>query len=754
MSRNFDSSQLTARKQERAISGSFLAQVSTAPGSTATYMRGSQPMLGIKDNSIMPYVKTGGMTQYTRFPTCVGISLGCPCSDTPISLITPPYVPALPGQVTGIVFTVGSIVVSWNAPSTGDGPFTYRVTPYLNGVALESVHTSQTSYRFSGLQDWQPYTFTVCAINGRGDGPDVLTPYFLAPPANLSSVMEGTTEQLDPVSSLKYILNSGLNYLLQYVAAVNLGPTKGSRYMYVCINSLIGAWNWICSDSRITGTHDNWNWDNKAASPLSDNDAVIWMTCVMDALLPQFVPGTYHSIYNCPADNVSRVKAAGEWNTWFSNWQAWYAYRSADGNVAISTQMPTDSANWNTTLTVDGTTVSDINAFPQPQQWTRLTVQGKKQGYLTYNWDNVLSTCLTEANEVDIQNSVAPVTGVNRDAEIDEVKDIAAHLNDRQKVIAEFWAGGPGTVAPPQMCIWLWKAYMCSLPTISVATMMFSLLDLAIHMFEGGRVTWRLKKLHMEDRPIQEIRRRYVGQAISSWNGVIDGSQWIPYQTADFVTPPFADFPSGHSHFSKAFSLTMNKWFGETINKNTVYYDNQILFSPMFSTNQTTYYGDFMVQPGSSGVEPGVAPTNIVSLSFNTWDEMANSAGMSRLYGGIHALSAHTNSQTVAVEVDGYINATWNIHEANIMPSIEPAWTVSESAEEDDSENQVIVEHVESNESTAPVEEPVAPVAPVEEPVAPVADPVVPVEEPVAPVAEPVVPVEEPVAPVAEPVVE
>ena len=73
MSRNFDSSQLTARKQERAISGSFLTQVSTAPDSTATYMRGSRPMLGIKDNSIMPYVKTGGMTHYTRFPTCVGM---------------------------------------------------------------------------------------------------------------------------------------------------------------------------------------------------------------------------------------------------------------------------------------------------------------------------------------------------------------------------------------------------------------------------------------------------------------------------------------------------------------------------------------------------------------------------------------------------------------------------------------------------------------------------------------------------------
>jgi hypothetical protein len=332
-----------------------------------------------------------------------------------------------------------------------------------------------------------------------------------------------------------------------------------------------------------------------------------------------------------------------------------------DGSITAGTQQPTGSANWNQTLVVDGVTVNDIAAYPQPQQWTRLTVQGKKQGYLTYNWDNVFSTCLTEANEMDIQDSVAPATGAARDAEIDSVKDIAASLTDVQKTVAEFWAGGPGTVAPPQMCIWLWKEYMCSVDSITPAAIMYSLLDLGIHMFEGGRVTWRLKTAWMEDRPIQEIRRRYIGQSVLSWNGTVDGAQWIPYQTANFVTPPFADFPSGHSHFSKAFALTMNKWFGANIQKNIIYYDLQTLFCPMFTSNQKLYYGDFMINPGTSTVEPGVAPTHHVTLSFNTWNEMADSAGMSRLYGGIHAISAHSNSQTTAVEVDGYINSTWNI---------------------------------------------------------------------------------------------
>ena len=105
----------------------------------------------------------------------------------------------------------------------------------------------------------------------------------------------------------------------------------------------------------------------------------------------------------------------------------------------------------------------------------------------------------------------------------------------------------------------------------------------------------------------------------------------------------------------------MNKWFGNNIVKNIVFYDLETLFCPMLKTNQTANYGDFMVNPGTSTVEPGVSPSTPLTLSFNTWDEMANSAGMSRLYGGIHAIAAHSNSQTVAMDVDGYINSTWNI---------------------------------------------------------------------------------------------
>lgn len=445
--------------------------------------------------------------------------------------------------------------------------------------------------------------------------------------------------------------------------SANLGPTRGSRLMYVWTTSIVGAWNWVQSESRIHGIHDRWDWNLKTDIPLSDNDSIMWLCLVIDYITPFFFP--YTPFFYCSPQNELRVKTLGQWDTWTLYWQNWYHYRENDGYKKASVDQPIQSANWKETIIVDGHTVNDISNFPEPQQWTRLTVQNKQQKYLTYSWDKVVSSCLTESDEMSIQQSVHPAMGTARDIEIDQVKDISAQLDDRQKVIAEFWAGGLGTISPPLMFIWFWKEYI-RIIQISNGNIMYSLQDLAIHLFEGGRVTWRLKTVHFEDRPIQEIRRRFTGQFISSWNGLIDGAQWIPYQEENFVTPPFADFPSGHSHFSKAFALVMTKWFGPVIQKRVICYTGQTMICPLFTNSQTSSYAEFTIFPGSSKIQPGIVPSQPITLSFSNWNDMANQAGMSRLYGGIHAISAHSASQKTAIEVNQYIQKTWNIRAFNL----------------------------------------------------------------------------------------
>jgi hypothetical protein len=340
----------------------------------------------------------------------------------------------------------------------------------------------------------------------------------------------------------------------------------------------------------------------------------------------------------------------------------------ADGSAEASVRQPTNSSNWGETLIVDGTTVNNIAAYPQPQEWTKLKVNGVAQSYLTHDWGTVQSTCLTASQESTIMGSVVPAMGADRDAEIDMVKDIAAALTDQEKAIAEFWAGSaPGKMSPPLQCIWLCKEYLRAGvmlgPTnsgITQQTIMYSLLDLAVHLFEGSRITWALKAQFMQARPIQELRRRYAGQLVASWNGTIDGSQWVPYQPSAQITPPFADFPSGHSCFSKCFSQVMNKYFGSTVQAWPIIYNGASSFSTTLADGQNATFGSFTVKARSSQVQQNV-PLSDVVLTFSQWDDMAASSSISRIYGGIHGNSATVGGANVATSLHSMINSSWDI---------------------------------------------------------------------------------------------
>jgi hypothetical protein len=646
---------LTQRKNNKTIANSFITRISPPNNTT-----GSAPYLGVSQQSIINTVKQGQMMEIRRCDGTTLVDIGCPCPVANAAATNGTLV--LPGSVNWRQWAIGSIILRWDPPTVGTGPFSYIVTPYLNGVALTPVTTSNTEYRFTELDELKAYTFTVCATNAAGMGPVVKTvESIIMPPQDLSNMMNGTTGG-NPNKCIKYMLNDVLNKMMTYSVTAGLGPTKSSRIMYLWTMSLVSAWSWVRpSEFVISGVHDSWNWSSKmSGAGLSDSDSVYWICAAIDYITPFFNPN-YVSIYNFPSDKIAAVKQSGQWDNWVSAWQTWKTARSSDGSATAATTLPEASSNWNNTIVVDGTTINNIAGFPAPQEWTRLTVQGKKQGYLTWNWGSVLSTCLISTDDAAIKALIAPKTGADRNTEIDTIKTTAATLTDEQKSIAEFWAGGPKTPSPPCMYIWLWKEFIRNQSTFSTSKILYSLLDLSIHLFEGGRITWMLKKEYMEARPIQEIRRRFAGVTIQSWNGTIKGDQWIPYQEANFVTPPFADFPSGHSHFGKAFSLTMNKWFGTSIPNMNVTYDRLYTMSPMFGESQTGQYGSFVIAQGKSGVEPGVAPRAPVTLSWNTWEQMSESSGVSRFYGGIHAATAHTASKTTAEAVDAKINSTWSI---------------------------------------------------------------------------------------------
>jgi len=87
-----DSSSITQRKRDKAISGSFINRIQNSKNPTT----GSAPLLGISEDSIINTVKTGQMTQYERNYGCVFVSPGCPCNTVIPVIPDIPVIPVIP----------------------------------------------------------------------------------------------------------------------------------------------------------------------------------------------------------------------------------------------------------------------------------------------------------------------------------------------------------------------------------------------------------------------------------------------------------------------------------------------------------------------------------------------------------------------------------------------------------------------------------------------------------------------------------
>jgi hypothetical protein len=396
----------------------------------------------------------------------------------------------------------------------------------------------------------------------------------------------------------------------------------------------------------------------------------------MPSFVPSFSRGTFwleqERIYRKwtserQQQHTKDIQYVGNWTLWKQNWQTWFQGRQTDGNVEAA-RAPTNLPNQGVVLEVSAT--QNPSSFPAPTKWTPLKVGSKTQSYLTYDWQNVRSTGLSEEAESRIQQTGSSffLQGAIREGEIAELLSISQRLTERQKVFAEFWAGGPFTVSPPGMCIWFWQDFITSFrvpQTQGYPTFFLSGLDLAIHIFETSRIIWGLKKRHMEARPIQEIRRLYRGRRLMRYDGVeIRGESWVPYQESNFVTPPFADFPSGHSAFSQSFANVMTRWFGPNIPTSSPRNRSDLRYlSPAFAVAQTGPFGTFVFPAGGSQIQSGI-PSADITLTWPTWQQMADQAGISRKYGGIHATSAHMGSQAVANVLHQELTAVWSIERA------------------------------------------------------------------------------------------
>jgi hypothetical protein len=291
--------------------------------------------------------------------------------------------------------------------------------------------------------------------------------------------------------------------------------------------------------------------------------------------------------------------------------------------------------------------VNTWNQILDPDRWQPLCVPlpppgttecPAQQKYLTPHWRNVAPFALKSADQYRPDHGPAVSVDKGKPSsdylkEVDQQLAYSANLTDTHKVIAEYWSDGPRSELPPGH----WNVFAQSVSrrdhhSLDRDAKLFFALDNAL--LDASITAWDAKRQWDSVRPITAVRWLKRGQLVRAWGGpyqgtkTIRGEDWLPYQPASFVTPPFAEYISGHSTFSAAAAAVLQEFTGKDDLGMSV-----------------------AIPAGSSKVEPGAVPAAPVTLSWKSFTEAADQAGLSRLYGGIHFEDGDLEARIAGAEV-------------------------------------------------------------------------------------------------------
>jgi hypothetical protein len=269
------------------------------------------------------------------------------------------------------------------------------------------------------------------------------------------------------------------------------------------------------------------------------------------------------------------------------------------------------------------TAVNTPDLILDPNRWQPLRVSDGHGGFVVQNyvapfWGQVAPFALTSDSQFRPAVGPARYGTLEYVQQAQQLLDYSANLTDRQKVIAEYWADGPSSELPPgHWCLFAHYVSQRDHHTADQDVKLFFALSNAI--LDASIVAWDAKRVYDSVRPVTAIHYLFKGKKVRAWAGPfrgtqeIDGGDWQPYQAATVVTPPFPEYISGHSTFSAAGAEILKRFTG----------------SDAFGASYTA-------RAGSSKFEAGTTPAQDVTLSWATFSEAADEAGLSRRYGGIH----------------------------------------------------------------------------------------------------------------------
>jgi hypothetical protein len=270
----------------------------------------------------------------------------------------------------------------------------------------------------------------------------------------------------------------------------------------------------------------------------------------------------------------------------------------------------------------DPATVKDA-AHWQPLTYTDENGKVVTPTFLSPHWGKVVGFALTSAAQFRSATGPAKPGTDPFKTQAQALLDASANLTEAQKVSCGWWAAGPDKELPPGYWSLFGQyvarrdAHGADASGIEKDVKLFFILTNAT--FDASIAGWGTKRDVDYVRPITALRSLFRGQKVQAWGGpgkgtqTINGEDWLPYHPATFPTPPFAEYVSGHSVFGGAGAESLKLFTGS---------DN---------------FGDSVtIKPGSTyAFDPGV-PSSDVTLSWTTFTQAADEAGISRIYCGMH----------------------------------------------------------------------------------------------------------------------
>lgn len=433
------------------------------------------------------------------------------------------------------------------------------------------------------------------------------------------------------------VLDKWINIMLRTIRDNKLGPTYTGRFLYL-VSTIIYYAN-LCFRPRISKLTEN---------ELKVIDMKELRVSVFDFVICESMKYLYDKL-NYPKTELiaqdPKVNVTYFINKVINSLKKFINRRDQDGwrDANIQPTYPNGSAF------IDTMNVQDLSGtLTEHHLWTPLKNKGSAsaQKYLTPGWGEVLP-CENVSISKYVQIADENFLENERSREIEEIVKAYSELNDSQRMIAEYFQGGQ--VTPPG--IWnIWGLYTIKATNMNPASATEFLYLLNKSLFMASVVAWNVKRKYMQARPIQEIRL-LESQQITNFDGnQVNNNIWIPFQQINNLSPPFPDYISGHSTFSSAAAIIFDKYFPQAFSDiNFAPFSNEhgSMISQLLENNEyDNTVKVTMIKINSSSVYDETVsslkfPSCAVKLTFNTWRELANLSGISRIYGGIHGNNAN-----------------------------------------------------------------------------------------------------------------